>query len=124
MFKRTADLKRDEIVLEYLNSYLTLGHLAKKHGVKMRTIQTWVRKYRKESTGEAVAWEPADEDWAVAVTAVLPVLELEEPVLDISVLRKQVAQLSLKNELLEEILRLSSEQTGVDFKKKYGSRQF
>ncbi len=115
MFKRAPHLKRDEIVSEYLNSYLTLSHLAKKHGVKMQIIQTWVRKYRKESAGEAIALELGDEDRSVSATAVLPVLELEEPVLDISVLRKQVAQLSLKNELLEEILRLSSEQTGVDF---------
>ncbi|MEO6849130.1 MAG: hypothetical protein ABI203_11015, partial [Mucilaginibacter sp.] len=38
-------------------------------------------------------------------------------------LRKQLEEEKLKNELLEEILRLSEEQAGIDFRKKFGSRR-
>ena len=123
MFKRTPVLRGEEIVLEYLNTTLTLRYLATKYGVKMRTIQGWVRKYRKGSMAAAIAPSGAVVEQVAAASAIAPVLELEEPVTALGALKKRLAQLSLKNELLEEILRLSSEQAGIDFKKKYGSRQ-
>lgn len=89
----------------------------------MRTIQGWVRKYRKGSMAAAIAPSGAVVEQVAAASAIAPVLELEEPVTALGALKKRLAQLSLKNELLEEILRLSSEQAGIDFKKKYGSRQ-
>jgi hypothetical protein len=42
---------------------------------------------------------------------------------DIRALKKQLKEAELKNELLEEMLRLSSQQAGVDFRKKFGSKQ-
>ena len=38
-------------------------------------------------------------------------------------LKKQLEDAQLKNELLEEMLRLSEEETGLDLRKKFGPRQ-
>jgi len=64
-----------------------------------RTIQTWVRAYRKNHPEHAPV-PVADKD-----------------------LQKRLAHAELKNELLEEILKIAEEETGIDFKKKFGARQ-
>lgn len=102
MIRRQEVVKKQQIIAEYLGGGQTLKALEERYGVKARTIQSWVRAYRK-LTG------------LVAVGAV----EAE----DVKGLKKRLKEAELKNELLEEMLRLSSEQTGVDLRKKFGSRQ-
>lgn len=74
--------------------------LSEKYVVNARTIQSWVRAFRKQES-------------------VLPSAEPE----DVKALKKELAQAKLKNELLEEMLRLSEEHAGIDFRKKFGSGQ-
>jgi transposase-like protein len=97
--KKVPD-KKNQIISEYLTGTDSFTSLEEKYGVKARTIQTWVRAYRKK---EGMLGESAKED--------------------VKALKKQLLQMQLKNELLEEMLRLSTEQTGIDVRKKYGTKQ-
>lgn len=100
MIRREIVSKKQQIISEYLTGESTFVSLSEKYGVKARTIQTWVRAFRKHQ----------------------PILSSEEPE-DVKALKRQLAQANLKNELLEEMLRLSEEHSGIDFRKKFGSGQ-
>jgi transposase-like protein len=101
--KRSEDVsKKQQIISEYLSGNDTFKSLSLKYGVNERTIQTWVRAFRlNNSAGAEIS---TDKD-------------------DVKKLKKQLEDAQLKNELLEEILRLSAEQTGFDGRKKYGTKQ-
>lgn len=96
--KRNAPNK-DQIIKEYLAGGQTFKFLAKKYKIPDRTIQTWVRTYRK-SFPENLLSHLEDSD-----------------------LRKQLARSESKNELLEEMLKLASEHTGIDLRKKFGAKR-
>ncbi len=93
---------KQQIISEYLSGDDTFKTLSLKYGVNKHTIQTWVRAFRLSHTSE---------------------VELSAESDDIKNLKKQLADAQLKNELLEEMLRLSEEQTGLDLRKKFGPRQ-
>jgi len=99
MIKKKQVPNKDQIIKEYLAGGHTFKALGSKYCVADRTIQTWVRAYRK-SFPEGFMSHLEDSD-----------------------LRKQLARSEMKNELLEEILKLASEQTGIDIRKKFGAKQ-
>jgi len=103
MIKRKAHKNKQQIISEYLSGDQTFEQLGQKYGLPFRTIQSWVRSYRK-GTGSVSVKESGAKT-------------------DIASLKKQLEQAELKNELLEEMLRLSAQQTGIDIRKKYGTRQ-
>jgi transposase-like protein len=103
MIRRRKAANKQQITSEYLTGTDSFLTLSKKYGVNARTIQTWVRSYRKHHPVE-------------------PGQANDEPG-EVKVLKKQLEEEKLKNELLEEILRLSEEQAGIDFRKKFGSRR-
>jgi transposase-like protein len=79
----------------------TLKQLGAKYGVPARTIQSWVRSFRKRTT--FLLPEPGRQE--------------------VKQLEKQLEQAELKNKLLEEMLRLSEEHTGLELRKKFGTKQ-
>lgn len=99
MKRRKTVINKQSIISEYLSGDATFLELEVKHGVKSRTIQSWVRAYRLEQNfiSETKAG-PKD-------------------------LKSQLEREKLKNELLEEMLRLTQQQTGIDIRKKFGTRQ-
>jgi transposase-like protein len=101
MIRREKVTNKQQIVSEYLTGGESFLAISKKYGVNARTIQTWVRAYRKRH----------------------PEAEVMQEQPNVKLLKKQLAQAELKNELLEEMLRLSEEQTGIDLRKKFGTRQ-
>jgi transposase-like protein len=104
MIKRKAELKglnKAAIVQEYLLGEETFKDLEEKYGVPSRTIQSWVRAYRKTQGDEFRKTSTQKEK------------ELQE----------ELEQLKLKNELLEEIINLSEKQTGLSLRKKFGPKQ-
>jgi transposase len=103
MIRRKKAANKQQIISEYLTGNDSFLTLSKKYGVNARTIQTWVRSYRKHHPVRADQSDPGPAETKA--------------------LRKQLEEEKLKNELLEEILRLSEEQAGIDFRKKFGSRQ-
>lgn len=103
MIRKNEHGNRQQIISEYLSGDQTFEQLGAKYAVPPRTIQSWVRSYRKR-------------------TGALPGKEASAKA-DVTELKKQLEAAALKNELLEEMLRLAGQQTGVDFRKKYGTRQ-
>lgn len=101
--KAKAVWNKQSIISEYLSSDASFETLSVKHGIPARTIQSWVRLWRKTNPEEK-----ADQQQMSAK-------EKE--------LQAQVEQLRLKNELLEEMLKLSEELVGINLRKKFGARQ-
>lgn len=97
-------ISKEAIIEEYLNCENTFKSLGEKYGIAARTIQTWVRAYRKQRPGSNQSAK-------------------EKPVGNEQELQKEIERLRLKNELLEEIIKLSEQQTGINLRKKYGPRQ-
>lgn len=102
MIERKTTATKQQIISEYLNGTDTFKALSLKYGVNKHTIQTWVRAFRINNPTQAITSTEPD---------------------DIKKIKKQLEDAKLKNELLEEMLRLSEEQTGLDLRKKYGTRQ-
>jgi len=102
MIEKKTTATKQQIISEYLNGTDTFKVLSLKYGVNKHTIQTWVRAFRINNPKQSI-----------------PSVEPD----DIKKLKKQLEDAKLKNELLEEMLRLSEEQTGLDLRKKYGTRQ-
>ena len=104
MIKKQTTANKQQIISEYLTGNQSYEALSKKHGVKLRTIQSWVRAFRLKQA-------PLEHRGSETTSG------------DIKDLKKQLKLSQLKNELLEEMLRLSEEQSGIDFRKKFGARQ-
>jgi transposase-like protein len=102
MIERKTSASKQQIITEYLNGTDTFKTLSLKYGVNKHTIQTWVRAFRLNCPKQVTSSTEPD---------------------DIKKLKKQLEDAKLKIELLEEMLRLSEEQTGLDLRKKYGTRQ-
>ena len=100
MQQRRNIIDKNQIISEYLTSKCRFLDLEAKYGVNRRTIQTWVRKYRL-STKQTVS----------------------QPASDVQQLKKQLEQEKMKNELLQEMLHLSEQHTGLDLRKKFGTKQ-
>jgi transposase-like protein len=104
MIRMKSHDRKSEIISEYLSGEESYESLARKHEVKARTIQSWVRAYRAAHP-ELKAAGRVDE------------------AAEVKLLKKRLEELELKNELLDEMLRLSEKATGIDLRKKYGTRQ-
>jgi len=105
MVRKRTYKNQIQIVQEYLTSSITLKELSQKYDIPKDTISYWVKCYRKRQQNSATYSE-----------------QTEEVVAD-KTINKKLQDLTLKNALLEQILKLAEEQTGIDFKKKYGTKQ-
>jgi transposase-like protein len=101
--KEPINAKRSQVISEYLTGSSSYKSLSEKYEINARTIQSWVRAYRKS--------HPETEQAGVKHTG------------DMKLLKRQLAAAQLKSELLEEMLRLSEKATGLDLRKKFGTRQ-
>jgi transposase-like protein len=104
MIRRKEFPEKQKVISEYLSTEQTFEQLGQKYDLAPRTIQSWVRAFRKRSGIDTSEGSQTDKS-------------------DVAALKKQLEEAQLKNELLEEMLRLSFQQTGVDIRKKYGTRQ-
>ena len=102
MIERKTATTKQQIISEYLNGTDTFKTLSLKYGVNKHTIQTWVRAFRINHPNQVTSSTEPD---------------------DIKKLKKELEDAKLKSELLEEMLRLSQELTGVDVRKKFGARR-
>lgn len=101
--KEPIKAKRSQVISEYLTSTETFNSLSEKYGVNARTIQSWVRAYRKSHPENGKERIEDNED--------------------IKQLKRKLEAAQLKTELLEEMLRLSEKETGLDLRKKFGTKQ-
>ena len=106
-------ISKEEIVAEYLTSNISYRALEKKYGVPSRSICDWVLKYqgRLPNRKEQERLRKIKEENAIELPT------------EVKILQKELRKSQLKNELLEEMLKLSEEHTGIELRKKFGIKQ-
>ncbi len=106
---------REEIVAEYLTGNISYRALGEKYNIPHRSICDWVLEYqgRKPTHREKMKRKREKESGTKEV-------ELTN---DVKILQAASRKQQLHIKLLEEIIRLSEDQTGIDFKKKFGTKQ-
>jgi transposase-like protein len=107
------EITREEIVAEYLTGNISYRALEKKYGVPSRSICDWVLKYqgRLPRRKEQERLRKAKEEDAIKLPN------------EVKILQKELRKSQLKNKLLEEMLKLSEEHTGIELRKKFGTKQ-
>jgi transposase-like protein len=115
MDKKKENISKEAIVAEYLTGTISYRGLEAKYGIPNRSICDWVLEYqgRKPSWKEKQRRKREKEGKA----------ELPEPPKGIKLLQDSLRKNHLKIELLEEILKLSEEYTGIDLRKKFGAKR-
>jgi transposase-like protein len=109
------EINREEIIAEYLIGNISYRALGKKHGVPSRSICDWVMKYQ----GRLPSWKEKEKRRNEKVTGKKEI-KLSN---DVKILQKALRKSELKSELFEEMLKLSEEHTGIDLRKKFGTKQ-
>jgi len=98
---------KEAILAEYLKGDVSLRKLGGKYGVNHRVIHRWVKEFRDEGKESLVE---IDKRYT------------REQVAEIKRLRKELEDARLKNELLNAMIDIAEEQTGIDIRKKRGAR--
>ena len=110
-----TNVTKEEIIAEYLVGGISFRKLGEKYNLPGSTISGWVHTYQ----GRKVNWrERMRRKKVKEQQAKLP--QLPE---DVKQLQAALRKAELHNKLLEEILQLSEEHTGLDLRKKFGTRQ-
>ena len=107
-------VNREAIIAEYLTGETTFRQLAAKHGVDFRTIHYWVSSYKGKIKPKKK--QPESTPASKAESAALPA--------DIKKLQAELHKAKLHTALLEEMLKLSEDLTGIDLRKKFGTKRF
>jgi transposase-like protein len=100
---------REAIIAEYLTGDYSYRQLGAKHGIDFRKIHYWVSHYKGKI-------KPKEK--VVAKQAPIAVSSPEVKRLE-AALRKA----KLHNEVLEEMLQLSEQLTGIELRKKFGTKR-
>ena len=108
-------IDKEEIIAEYLTGNISYRALGKKHGVPSRSICDWVMKYQ----GRLPSWSEKKKRRKEKATG----KKDQELSNDVRILQKALRKSELKSELFEEMLKLSEEHTGIDLRKKFGTKQ-
>jgi len=107
-------LNREAIIAEYLTGETTFRQLSAKHGVDFRTIHYWVSSYKGKIKPKAK--QPKSSLQAEIAAAVLPA--------DVKKLQAELRKAKLHADVLEEMLKLSEDLTGIELRKKFGAKRF
>ena len=105
---------REAIIAEYLTGEITLRQLEAKHGVDFRTIHYWVSSYKGKIKPKAKL--PKSGLQTEVPPAPLPA--------DVQKLQAELRKAKLHAEVLEEMLKLSEDLTGIELRKKFGTKRF
>jgi transposase-like protein len=97
------------IIAEYLTGDYSYRQLGSKYGIDYRKIHYWVSSYKGKIKPKKKA------------------VKKEEPVVIVSAevkqLQAELRKAKLHNELLEEMLKLSEQLTGIELRKKFGTKR-
>ena len=111
--KITPPEKREAIVAEYLAGGVTFRQLATKHKLDYRNVYQWVAKFRGKGRFRQRIVNGPFRKQVKAMVLSPEVIELQA----------ELRKAHLKNLLLNEMLRLSENLTGIELRKKYGTKQ-
>lgn len=108
-------ISREEIIAEYLSKDISYRELGSKYNIPFRSICDWVLEYQ----GRKKRWREKNQKNKLRL--LLP----EEPELpkEIKLLQAALRKSLLHNKLMDEIIRLAGEHTGIDLKKKFGTKR-
>lgn len=115
MNKKRTDISKEAVVAEYLTGTISYRGLEAKYGIPSRSICDWVLEFQ----GRKPRWK--QKKVRKAEREGKPV----EPDLpkDVKILQDALRKSQLKSELLEEMLKLSEEYTGIELRKKFGAKR-
>lgn len=102
-------INKEAIIAEYLTGEYSYRQLGAKHGIDFRKIHSWVSKYKGKIKPVKKASKMKEE------ASVLP--------LEVKQLQAELHKAKLHNELLEEMLKLLEQLTGIALRKKFGTKQ-
>jgi transposase-like protein len=109
------NVTKEEIIAEYLAGGISFRKLGEKYNLPVSTISGWVQTYQ----GRKVNWRERMRRKKVKEQQ----LELPQLPEDVKQLQTSLRKAELYSKLLEEIIRLSEEHTGIDLRKKFGTKQ-
>lgn len=115
MDKKKENISKEAIVAEYLTGSISYRGLEAKYGVPSRSICDWVLEYQ----GRKPSWKDKKRR---SMEKAGKTAEPELPK-DVKLLQDALRKSQLKSELLEEMLKLSEEHTGIDLRKKFGAKR-
>ena len=115
MDKKKENISKEAIVAEYLTGSISYRGLEAKYGVPSRSICDWVMEYQ----GRKPSWKEKKRR-KLEKEGNPPEPELPR---DVKLLQDALRKSKLKSELLEEMLKLSEDYTGVDLRKKFGAKR-
>lgn len=115
MDKKKENISKEAIVAEYLTGSISYRGLEAKYGIPSRTICDWVLEYQ----GRKPSWKEKKRR-KLEKEGKSPKPELPK---DVKLLQDALRKSQLKSELLEEMLKLSEEHTGIDLRKKFGAKR-
>jgi transposase-like protein len=100
---------KEAIIAEYLTGDYSYRQLGAKYGIDFRKIHYWVSNYKgkiKPKKKSVVKQEPSSASF-----------------IEVKRLEAELRKTKLHNEVLEEMLKLSEQLTGIELKKKFGAKQ-
>ena len=103
------NINKEAIIAEYLTGDYSYRQLGTKYGIDFRKIHSWVSKYKGKI--RSIKKKAATE----AVPSALPI--------EVKQLQAELRKAKLHNEVLEEMLKLSEQLTGIELRKKFGTKQ-
>ena len=108
--KKNKELK-EKIVKEYLAGGTSYNDLSRKYGFAGQSICEWVKEFegKKRVRSNNLSKEVKG-----------PVEELPK---DVKILQEELRRTKLRNKLLEEVIRISQEELGIDLIKKTGTKR-
>jgi transposase-like protein len=115
MNKKRTDISKEAIVAEYLTGTISYRGLEAKYGIPSRSICDWVLEYQ----GRKPSWKEKKHR-KLEKEGKKPESELPK---DVKLLQEALRKSHLKSELLEEMLKLSEDYTGIDLRKKFGAKR-
>ena len=105
-----TQINKEAIIAEYLTGEYSYRQLGIKHGIDFRKIHYWVSNYKGKI--KPLKKQAKAPDQATPLPNEVKQLQVE--------LRKA----KLHNEVLEEMLKLSEQLTGIELRKKFGTKRF
>lgn len=105
-----TQIKKEAIVAEYLTGEYSYRQLGIKHGIDFRKIHYWVSNYKGKI-------KPLKKQ-AKALNQAIPLPN------ELKQLQVELRKVKLHNEVLEEMLKLSEQLTGIELRKKFGTKRF
>ena len=105
---------QEAIVAEYLSGDVTLRQLGLKHDLDFRKTHYWISCYKGKIKPKAKVSKK--ELKAKVESLSLPI--------EVTQLQAELLKAKLHSEVLKEMLKLSEHLTGIELRKKFGTRQF